>query len=370
MATISRSLRLRAFRSDSLNVVQGSSGEIYYDSTKETLRVYSGSQQGGRSLMRADLSNAEIPVARFYSGNTAPAQANVGDIWLNSDTGRLYIRFNDGTSTQWIQPIAPTTSGGGGGGGGASSFTELTGTISASQIPNNLITPSKFNLNSSLVPTIDQTLDLGSNSNRWRDLYLSNTGLNIGSAQITASGSSIVLPSGSSVGSITFTGTTIDSSDSSAITFTPSVSFESDISVGTDILFPNGTRFSGSYNDLSHKPTGLGSVTFAGSTINTIDLSDITIAPEVIFSSNISVQNIIVSGEISSQGSGIPEIVSDNEILLDAGTRVGIVASPIKLASFTSAARDLLVAQNGDMIYNTTTNKFQGRANGVWVDLH
>ena len=25
---------------------------------------------------------------------------------------------------------------------------------------------------------------------------------------------------------------------------------------------------------------------------------------------------------------------------------------------------------NGSIVYNTSTNKFQGRANGAWVDLH
>jgi hypothetical protein len=40
------------------------------------------------------------------------------------------------------------------------------------------------------------------------------------------------------------------------------------------------------------------------------------------------------------------------------------------MASFTTAERDVLSAENGDMIYNTSTNKFQGYANGIWVDLH
>lgn len=43
-------------------------------------------------------------------------------------------------------------------------------------------------------------------------------------------------------GAVTFAGTVIDSADSSAITFTPSVIFDSDITVGTDIVFPDGTR--------------------------------------------------------------------------------------------------------------------------------
>ena len=48
-----------------------------------------------------------------------------------------------------------------------------------------------------------------------------------------------------------------------------------------------------------------------------------------------------------------------------------ITKSPFKLASMTTAERDALTGvENGDMIYNTSTNKFQGRAGGAWVDLH
>jgi len=40
------------------------------------------------------------------------------------------------------------------------------------------------------------------------------------------------------------------------------------------------------------------------------------------------------------------------------------------MCSFTTAQRNNLTAQNGDIIYNSSTNKFQGRANNAWVDLH
>lgn len=38
--------------------------------------------------------------------------------------------------------------------------------------------------------------------------------------------------------------------------------------------------------------------------------------------------------------------------------------------SLTTTERDALTPTNGMLIYNETTNKFQGRAGGVWVDLH
>jgi hypothetical protein len=42
----------------------------------------------------------------------------------------------------------------------------------------------------------------------------------------------------------------------------------------------------------------------------------------------------------------------------------------VLLPRLTTAQRDALTATDGMQIYNTTTNKFQGRAGGAWVDLH
>ena len=36
----------------------------------------------------------------------------------------------------------------------------------------------------------------------------------------------------------------------------------------------------------------------------------------------------------------------------------------------TTTQRNALTASNGMVVYNTTTNKFQGYANSAWVDFH
>jgi hypothetical protein len=62
------------------------------------------------------------------------------------------------------------------------------------------ITSIQGDVTGSLIPDANETYDLGSSSARFRDLYLSGTSLYIGSAQITASGLAINLPSGSTIG--------------------------------------------------------------------------------------------------------------------------------------------------------------------------
>jgi hypothetical protein len=56
------------------------------------------------------------------------------------------------------------------------------------------------NLGTDLIPTITEQYDLGSSTKKWRDLYLSGSSLHLGSAVITATGSTVNLPVGSTIG--------------------------------------------------------------------------------------------------------------------------------------------------------------------------
>ena len=113
--------------------------------------------------------------------------------------------------------------------------------------------------------------------------------------------------------------------------------------------------------------------------IDTDDSSGITITPAVTISSDLLVENdlrvtkrfkLYMLIAFESTNSGVPEIRSSSRIELIAEDAVVITKSPIRLAAFTTTTRNALTPTNGDTIYNSTTNKFQGYAGGAWVDLH
>jgi hypothetical protein len=120
----------------------------------------------------------------------------------------------------------------------------------------------------------------------------------------------------------------------------------------------------------------IGNFTLSSSVIDTDDSSGIVITPAVTISSDLLVQNdlrvtnTVYADSFESTNSGVPEIRSSSRIELIAEDAVVITKSPIRLAAFTTTTRNALTPTNGDTIYNSTTNKFQGYAGGAWVDLH
>lgn len=69
--------------------------------------------------------------------------------------------------------------------------------------------------------------------------------------------------------------------------------------------------------------------------------------------------------EDASGNVGIGTIAPTTDAVLDVQSTVGAFMPP----RMDTTARDLLTASNGMMIYNTTTNQFEGYENGSWVDL-
>lgn len=125
------------------------------------------------------------------------------------------------------------------------------------------------------------------------------------------------------------------------------------------VLTANGD---GTFSFAAAESAIVGNFSFANSTINTTDDSAVEIVPNLTLGGDLIVGN----GDIITQGTGTPELISDNEILLTATTRVSITQSPFKLASFTNTDRDALIAENGDMIYNTDNNRPEMYVNGAW----
>ena len=66
------------------------------------------------------------------------------------------------------------------------------------------------NFDGNIIPSANVTYDLGSNSNRWNDLYLNNSTIYIGAQEITANADSTIFSGNIAVGNLVGTGDNVD----------------------------------------------------------------------------------------------------------------------------------------------------------------
>ena len=103
----------------------------------------------------------------------------------------------------------------------------------------------------------------------------------------------------------------------------------------------------------------------------------------------IQVRNFFSAQSITVPGASITDNDNDTKVQVEesadediirfdvAGAEIanisstGIVSNKfIQFGSYTTTQRNAISAANGMVVYNSTTNKFQGYAGGSWVDLH
>lgn len=208
-----------------LNVVDGSAGQF--------LRT-----DGAGNLSFATVTTDPAFGGSYIEGTVSSASIKENSIGIReldvSDGSFGQVLATDGVGNLAFITLSGT------GGGGATSFFQLADQIALPQIPDDFITQAKLDIlgspidgyilstdgtdfvwiapptvtgansalsnlssvsiNASLIPASDSTLDLGSSSRKWRDLYLSGSSIVLGSATITSTGSAVNLPAGSTVG--------------------------------------------------------------------------------------------------------------------------------------------------------------------------
>ena len=81
-----------------------------------------------------------------------------------------------------------------------------------------------------------------------------------------------------------------------------------------------------------------------------------------------TVNDFNIDGDVNLGGSGIPTIISDNNIILSASNGAVVIKNKLQLTLTSTGS--VSSPLNGDIVYDTGSHKFMGYANGSWVAFH
>jgi len=392
----------------------GNSGEVFFDQQSKTLRLYSGNDLGGFTVVTdsnltqnlqqtgvatvvynttvgTDPDAIESGNKYFLNGVYKPELTMViGYTYIfnqNDQTNEYFPNLEGGANNQ--HPLNFSADNADGELGGGSTFTNNVIYL----LNNDPVTKEKywadFSKSTQRSVQITITNDTPSTLYYWcqNHLDMGNTisiaepGTGSGGAGVSVDDSA---PSNPIHGDIWYNSTNgilyvyVQDTDSSQW-IQPSVPFpeitsilDLGISDGTNgqVLTTNG---SGGFSfQTVAAGSDIGNFTLGSSTIDTDDSSGITIVPSVTMNSDLNVQNDLrvtntsYANQFISTGTGSPLLDSASTITLSAPDGVIVNNGPFRLPNLTDAQRDALAAINGDMIYNTTSNRPEMYINGAW----
>jgi hypothetical protein len=128
----------------------------------------------------------------FTAGDSEPVDADPGDIWFDSAIGKTFVNYNGtwveiGNAATVVDVIADAD---------ADTKVQVEVTADSDKIEFTTAGTKRLEIDASghVIPAANETYDLGSASNRFRDLYLSGTSINLGGAEISSDGTSLTMP--------------------------------------------------------------------------------------------------------------------------------------------------------------------------------
>ena len=85
----------------------------------------------------------------------------------------------------------------------------------------------------------------------------------------------------------------------------------------------------------------------------------------------VNIENAVIESFAQGTGLGIAELTANTDLQITAGNRVKIDGGvPFRFSSTTTANQLAIAAQEGDVIYNTTTSRLQMYQGATWKDVN
>jgi hypothetical protein len=146
------------------------------------------------ALVNVILANGDITTSNITVSNNANL-GNVGNVIITGGSSGYVLSTNGSGNLNWVAQS----------GGGSSNISNGNSNVNIATANGNVtisvagtsnvvnVTGSNVFVTANIIPTANITYDLGTSTNRFRDLYLSGNTINLGNSNLSANGTQLIL---------------------------------------------------------------------------------------------------------------------------------------------------------------------------------